>query len=212
MFAHACATGYISNNQSNTNCFACDTAHGYRDDGEACSPVTDPCSFGFKDDGNGGCIFIYSDCSNGYKDDGTGNCILESSSACGPNFVDDGNGGCILVIEIRILSFVFLDSRNRPGRCDPTCSRCIAGGNCSQCNVGYALNTATKSCVYCGGCQSCSATNTSQCTACFAPQVLDITSKTCNDVTCTIANCQQCNLDSTCKFCVSGYRLNNNAC
>lgn len=77
LFAHPCAPGYISNNKSsNTNCFACDTAHGYRDDGEACSPVTDPCSFGFKDDGNGSCIFIYFDCANGYIDDGTGNCIL----------------------------------------------------------------------------------------------------------------------------------------
>jgi len=94
--ADSCATGYTSDDGSNDNCFACDT--GYRDDGIACSLTTDPCADGFKDNGDGACVYAYSACASGYKDDGTGSCVL-SASGCGVNFVDDGNGNCVIVIE-----------------------------------------------------------------------------------------------------------------
>lgn len=58
-------------------------------------------------------------------------------------------------------------------KCDSSCIQCIEGGKCNLCRVGYALDSATSQCVVCNGCKSCTASDPSNCTSCFAPLVLN---------------------------------------
>jgi hypothetical protein len=95
--------------------------------------------------------------------------------------------------------------------CLLNCITCSSAYDCSACASGYYLNTSIITCNPCPqGCATCNQFTPSQCLTCL--NGYQLSSNSCNFVTCNIPNCLFCSSSSVCSQCQQLYYWDGSNC
>lgn len=89
--------------------------------------------------------------------------------------------------------------------CLLNCADCSSSSDCKSCVSGYYLNSSVLTCNLCpSNCLSCDQYNSARCLSCQDGYTLS-SGYTCDQVSCSIANCRYCASSTVCSQCYGGY-------